>query len=473
MEPLPSAPYRRDACRAGVLHIGVGAFHRAHQAVFFDRLLRRGLRDWGIVGVNLRPQDRDFIQTMAAQDNRYVLKTVSPQGDESYREIGAILRTVDASRDMTAAAALAADPHIAVISATVTESGYYLREDGSLNTQAPEVAAGLKTGEGGCVYAYLHRALNQRRVADAGPVTLISCDNLRGNGDKLRSGLAQYLQAVGDVGLAQWVRDHARFPNGMVDRITPRPGPETVADVARRFGRHDPLALTAEHFLQWVLEDDFAGRRPPLDQVGVTYVEDVGPYEDAKIRILNAGHSVTVYLAALKGYTDYAQAIADPEISVLCERFQIEDAIPALGRSPVNLREYQDQVRARFGNRYISDAVARIGMDGADKMTGFILPTLEAAYRCGHCPEAALRGVAAWYVFMRHVQAGVAAVEYRDPRWKTLTSLLPEGREFAFANEPELWGRLAVDHPAFSDDLLAVIVELQTRFPIVSTSDAV
>ena len=466
---LPSFRYKREHCRPGVLHIGVGAFHRAHQAVFFDRLLHRhGMGDWGIIGVNLRPEDRGFIQAMAARDNRYVLKTLSPQGEEEYREIGAILRTVDASRDMTAAAALAADPHIAVISVTVTEGGYYLLEDGCLDTGAEAVRKGLTAGRGSCLYTYLRHALNHRRAAGAGPLTLINCDNLRGNGDKLRSGLDQYLQAADDPDLRDWIRTHASFPNGMVDRITPRPDPETVADVERRFGMHDPLALTAERFLQWVLEDDFAGRRPPLDQVGVTYVDDVTPYEDAKIRILNAGHSITAYLAALKGYADYGQAIADPVLSALFEQFQTEDAIPALGRSPVNLPEYKAAVRERFGNPHISDSVARICMDGADKMTHFILPTLEAGYRRGHRPNATLRGVAAWYVYMRHVLAGATTIEYVEPRWKSLEPLLAPGRENAFAGAANLWGRLPATCPAFPADLLAAIETLQADFPITA-----
>ena len=466
---LPSFGYRRDRCRAGVLHIGVGAFHRAHQAVFFDRLLHQpGMSDWGIIGVNLRPQDRAFIQAMTARDNRYVLKTLSPQGETEYREIGAILRTVDASRDMTAAAALAADPGIAVISATVTESGYYLREDGRLDTEAEAVRQGLNTGQGSCLYAYLRQALTHRRAAEAGPLTLINCDNLSGNGDRLRAGLDQYLHAAGDSNLRDWIHAHVSFPNGMVDRITPRPGPETVADVERRFGVRDPLALTAERFLQWVLEDDFAGRRPPLDRVDVTYVDDVTPYENAKIRILNAGHSITAYLAALKGYADYARAIADPMISTLFEQFQTEDAIPALGRSPVNLTEYKAIVRERFGNPHISDAVARICMDGADKMSHFILPTLEDRYRRGHRPDATLQGVAAWYVYMRHALAGVAAVEYVDPRWASLKPLLAPGREPAFARAADLWGRLPTAFPAFPTDLLAAIAALQARFPITA-----
>jgi D-arabinitol 4-dehydrogenase len=464
---LETFSYDRSKCSAGIIHVGVGAFHRAHQAYYFDRLLHiPDMQQWGIAGVNLRSQETALIDQLASQDHRYVLKTISPEGEVLYREIGSILETVDWSRDAQAAAQLAARPEIHIISMTVTESGYYLLDDSVLDLEASPVVEGLDKSSGSCIYTYLRAALNARMQADAGAVTLLCCDNLRDNGGKLKSGFTQYLKAANDTLLLQWVENQVTFPCCMVDRITPRMDHQHAEDVQQRFGINDQLTVMGEPFIQWVIEDNFAGQKPALDRVEVSYVEDVEPYEDAKIRVLNGGHTILTYLAALKGYHTYDQGIKDKELSEFFDRYETDEVIPAIGESPIDLYEYRDIIKQRFGNSNIGDTVARICMDGVSKYPIYILPTIAGSYRRGVVPLTALQGAASWYVFMRHVLAGKVEFEYIEPMWDWVKPMLESGNEKLFAGNNVLWSTLPQEFPSFVDDMTNAIKYMQQRFPL-------
>ncbi|MGY0400198.1 MAG: mannitol dehydrogenase family protein, partial [Ostreibacterium sp.] len=351
-------------------------------------------------------------------------------------------------------------------SMTITESGYYLLDNSLLDLQAEPVAKGLNSSSGSCIYTYLRAALNQRMWADAGPVTLLCCDNLCDNGGKLKSGLTQFLQAAKDETLLQWISVHVSFPCCMVDRITPRMDAKHAKDVQQRFSLQDEVTVMAEDFIQWVIEDNFAGQKPALDRVGVTFVENVEAYEEAKIRVLNGGHLILAYLAALKGYDTYDQAIKDAELSELFDDYETNEVIPAIDNSPINLFEYRDMIKQRFGNANISDSVARICMDGVSKYPIYILPTIVGNYQLGVTPNAALQGVASWYVFMRHVLAGNIPFDYIEPMWNWVKPMLLEGKEKEFARSSVLWGSLPEESSSFVSHLTEAINKMMDRFPI-------
>lgn len=464
---LTPLPYSPADCEVGIIHVGVGAFHRAHQAVYLNTLLAdNDQQQWGIMGINLRPEDAYITQQLAEQKHTYTLKTLSPENDTSYQQIGSILSTIDWSKNAQAAACAVDNKNIHLITMTVTEGGYYLAENDVLETQLPIIVDALK-GIGSCIYAYLRASLNMRRLGCNLPITLLCCDNLRDNGDYLKSGFEQFLQACNDTDLLSWMANKVTFPCCMVDRITPRPDPIHVADVKQTFGLDDPLTVMSESYTQWVIEDNFAGPRPDFERVGVQLVGDVSPYEDAKIRILNGGHTILTYFAALKGYQTYDQGLADEELNTLFCAYQTTEVIPAIGESPINLLDYYALTKARFCNRNIADSVARICADGGIKFPIFILPTITTCYAQGHTPVNALEGIASWYVFMNKVKAGQVDFHYLEPKWALLEPLLDGLNVTGFIASQDLWGQLPSQHPQFKQQLTQAITLMLERFAVV------
>ncbi|EDQ84613.1 uncharacterized protein MONBRDRAFT_30127 [Monosiga brevicollis MX1] len=463
---LQRIKYARDQVQAGIVHLGVGAFHRAHQAVYWDTLLPEDPR-WGVCGINLRAADRAGFEALQAQGGLYTLKTLAFDGATEYRQVGAIVELIDASRDYGAAVARAADDHIQIISMTVTESGYYLDEADVLRTQAPDVAQGLAQQPTSCVYTYLHGAMRARMAGNGRPITLMSCDNLRENGHKLRTGFLQYLKAAQDEATRAWVEAHVSFPCSMVDRITPRLDPAHARDVRERFGIEDQVTIMAEPYIRWVIEDNFAGARPPLDRAGAIITRDVQAHEEAKIRVLNGGHTALAYLAALRGHRTFDRAMTDPELADFFMAYETEEVIPGLGESPIDLAAYRDEICARFSNASIGDTVARICSDGASKMPIFIRPTAEATARRGLVPHHAIRIMASWYVFMRAVQrGGEIDFAYVEPSWDTLVPLLAAGQETTFATHELLWGDLPQLCPTFVECLVAEIAKQEQAYQL-------
>lgn len=460
---LSKSQYDKSNCSPGIIHVGVGAFHRAHQAVYIDKLLEID-NSWGIIGVNLREQESSMIATLKAQNHDYVLKTMSPTNEICYSQISSIVDSVDWSQNPEAAAEAAAMDSIHIITMTVTESGYYLTEDGQLDLTCDAIQSGLK-GEGSCIYTYLRAALTARKSRINKPITLLSCDNLRHNGHWLKSGFEQFLLACEDHGLLEWVKVHVTFPCCMVDRITPRLDPVHAQDVKQQFAVNDALTVMGESFIQWVIEDNFASAKPPLDKVGVQIVEDVEPFEESKIRVLNGGHSLLVYIGALKGYTHFDEIMRDDELVEMFHLFETNEVIPALGDSPLNLYDYRDLIASRFGNPNIADTVERISADGVSKFPIFILPTVVGSYQLGNKPTQSINGIAAWYVFMRHQQQNKLPFAYMEPKWADIESFIAQGQEEAFAQNDSLWGQLPQLHPRFVSDLVNQIELLEQRFP--------
>jgi D-arabinitol 4-dehydrogenase len=347
--------------------------------------------------------------------------------------------------------ARAADPATRIVSVTVTEAGYHLDERGRLDLQHPEIAADLQGGAH-TLYGALARLLKARMNAHAGPLTLLNCDNLRSNGERFREGLLQFLEARADTELLDWVQTYTTCPNAMVDRITPRPPAELKARVAAATGWPDEAPVMAEDFLQWVIEERFCNGRPEWERAGVQMVQDVRPYEEAKIRILNASHSGIAWAGTLRGHRYIHEGVRDAPVRALVEAYVTDDAIPCLHwpghPSPVDLPAYRDSVLRRFGNAAIADTNQRVAADGFAKLAGFIVPTVRERLARGQSIAAVARLPALLLTFLQRWHDGALPFEYHDqamdPARAHAICTAPDPLE-RFAREPQLWGGLAGD----------------------------
>ena len=437
-----------SASRLSILHLGLGAFHRAHQAAYLQALAGLGDHTWRLVGANIRGDMKRIEEALIRQGCRYVLETVTPQGPRAYRTLDVISEVLPFTPDLTAHAAVGADPATRIISMTVTEAGYFLTPDLTLMDDAPDLAADLRTGSHATLYGALSLILTARMKADAGPVTLLCCDNLRANGARLSKGLMMFLALRGEHALLAWCAQNVTTPNGMVDRITPRPPPDLAARVRQAAGRADASPVMAEDFCQWVIEDRFAAGRPALERVGVQFVGDVAPYEEAKIRILNATHSAIAWAGTLKGYTFIHEGAADPAVIAIARAY-IETAITS-GRSPssIDLAAYATTTLARFANPHIRDTNQRVAADGWAKIPGFIAPIFTDCLERGIDPRGVAMLPALFMLFMRRWASGDLPFDYQDQALDedAMRSILadddPAG---AFCRESRLWGRLAAD----------------------------
>ncbi|HXQ46094.1 MAG TPA: D-arabinitol 4-dehydrogenase [Caulobacteraceae bacterium] len=429
---------------ASILHLGLGAFHRAHQAAYLQALASLGERDWRLVCGNIRGDGLKVEQALVAQHGRYVLETVSSAGARAYQTIDVIQRVLSFTPDLAAVTAAGADPDTRIISMTVTEAGYHLKPDMTLEEDAPDVAADLRTGSHRTLYGALSLILGARMAKGAGPVTLLSCDNLRGNGRRLSAGLRAFLAARGEHALLAWCAQNVTTPSSMVDRITPGPPPELGARVRAAAGWADQAPVMAEDFHQWVIEDDFAAGRPRLERVCVQFVDDVAPYEEAKIRILNASHSAIAWAGVLKGYEFIHQGAADPAIAALARAFIIDAAIPCLSPSPIDLAAYGATTLSRFANAEIRDTNQRVAADSWAKLAGFIAPTLGDCLARGVGLDSAAMPPALFLVFMRRWAEGRLPFRYEDQ------SLDPAAmRGILDADDPA--GALSAEHRFWHD----------------------
>jgi D-arabinitol 4-dehydrogenase len=367
-----------------MLHLGLGFFHRAHQALYLHRLIESGDNGWVLAGGNTRPDMVELMARLAAQRGAYTLETVTPGGERSYTKITAIKTVVPYEPSLAGLIAIGADPSTRIISFTVTEAGYYLDAKNRLDLTFPDLAADVaaaKQGKpGGTIYAALTAILRERMRRSGGKVTLLNCDNLRHNGERFRGGLLQFIALLNDTPLHDWVVANTSSPNAMVDRITPRPTPDIAERVKRATGWDDAAPVMSESFIQWVIEDDFCNGRPAWERVGVEMVESVNPYEEAKIRILNASHTGIAWAGTLVGYQFIHEGTHDPAIRRIAWDYVTNDAIPCLSTpehpSPIDLAAYRDVVLERFGNPAIRDSNQRVAMDAYSKIPGFIAPTV-------------------------------------------------------------------------------------------------
>ncbi|MDT7838249.1 D-arabinitol 4-dehydrogenase [Aquabacterium sp. OR-4] len=443
-----------------ILHLGLGSFHRAHQALYIHQLREAGDTGWQLAGGNLRPDMADVIAALQAQGGAYTLETVTPQGERSYTRITSIRQVIGYQPDLAPLIAVGAQADTRIVSFTVTEAGYYLDAKNQLDWAGfPElqadleaVRAGQVSASGHTVYGALVRLLRARMAAGAGPLTLLNCDNLRHNGDRSRSGLLQFIAALGDAALQAWVEAHTSSPNAMVDRITPRPTPEVAARVKAATGVDDAAALMGESFIQWVIEDRFIAGRPAWETVGVEMVASVQAYEEAKIRLLNATHSCIAWAGTLAGYRYIHEGTHDAEIRQLAYDYVTDDTIPVLDTPehpcPLNLPAYRDVVLDRFGNPAIQDTNQRVAMDGFSKIPGFIAPTIRERLARGEGIASVSMLPALYLAYLQRWHAGALPYSYQDQAMDpAVAHALCDAADpvAAFATDRTLWGDLAAD----------------------------
>ena len=392
--PIPASvqtpDYDRAAQAAGIVHIGIGAFHRAHQAVYTDDAMRSGERDWAIIGVSLR--SADVAAQLNPQDGLYTVSARSVAGSE-LRVVGAVQQVLVASDNPQAVVDAIAAPTTHIVSFTVTEKGYLRRPDGSLDLA---VAIG-----GSSLYRFVAAGLAARKAAGLSGLTLLSCDNLAGNGAVLRRLMREYLAAY-HPDLSAWFDGECTCPATMIDRIVPATTDADRAAVEAALGARDEGAVVTEGFSQWVIENDFAGPRPRWDKVGAEIVADVAPYETAKLRMLNGAHSALAYIGLGKGHEFVHQAIADPAIRPVIERLMRDEAAPTIDAAPgQDLTAYAGALLDRFANPALNHRLIQIAMDGSQKIPQRWLETLAWHQKRGaRCP-ALETAIAAWIAFLR------------------------------------------------------------------------
>lgn len=466
--PVTATTYDRSSCEIGVVHLGFGAFHRAHQSVYIDDYMEKtGDLHWGIAAVNLRAPDAAGFNAAEADINKhdgYFLKTYSAAGDVKLRRVRSHVRFSDWSSAADESEALLSLPSVKLVTITVTESGYYTDPNGALNTNDALIKAEIAGESANSVYAYLRNALAKRIETSGAPITIACCDNIRQNGKMLGNNFMAYLKACNEQDMASWVESNVAFPCSMVDRITPRSPAELSAELTELIGSPVTSPIMAEDFTQWVLQSSNVAQMPDLAKAGVTVTADVDPYEETKIRVLNGGHTALAYLAALEKVETFDAAMRVPHLLEHFQNFETKEVLPALTLDlPFSKAEYLEQIALRFGNVAIGDTVARICADGMVKFPIFIRPTLEGCLKQGVMPIHAIRSIASWYVFSLHVDAGKIDFEYLEPSWADLKAML--GTD-AFITNPQLWGDLPSTYPEFADTLRQEIVEMETKWPV-------
>ena len=375
--PIDTPNYDRHSVSVGIAHIGAGHFHRAHQAMYIDRLLQRGMaREWGICGIGVMPGDWTMRDVLRDQGGLYTLILENPDGTRDAHMIGSIIDYRYAPDDPEAALEVLAAATTRIISLTITEGGY----------RDPD----------GPAFALITEALARRRCRGIAAPTIVSCDNIESNGEIARRAVLANAERR-DPGLADWVAEHTRFPSSMVDRITPATTLEMAAQVRRDFGVDDRWPVLAEPFTAWVLEDDFADGRPPLEQAGVLLVDDVGPYESMKLRLLNAGHQSLCYFAYLCGFEFVHDAARDPLFAEFLLAYFDFEAIPTLAPVPgIDLHDYSRTLVERFGNPGVRDTVARLCAYSSDRIPKWLLPVIYDNLASDGSVRLAAATVASW-----------------------------------------------------------------------------
>jgi mannitol 2-dehydrogenase len=457
--------YNRSQVRVGIVHLGVGGFHRAHQAMYLDRLMNAGLAsDWGICGVGVLPSDRGMAEALAAQDNLYTLVVKHPDGTFEPRVIGSVVDYLFAPDDPVAVVDRLADPAVRIVTMTITEGGYHLHpvtgdfEDDDETIQADLVPGAVPRTS----FGLLTEALSRRRQRGIPPFTVVSCDNIQGNGDAARCSLSAFAE-LREPGFGAWVRQEVAFPNSMVDRITPATKDDDRAELAERFGVIDRWPVVCEPFAQWVLEDA-PGERPPLQEAGVQLVQDVAPYELMKLRLLNASHQAVAYFGYLAGYRYIHEACGDPLFARFLLAYMDQEATGTLEPVPgIDLAAYKRELITRFSNPYIRDTLARNATSTSDRIPKFLLPVIRRNLERGGPVRLAAAVIASWARYAEGIDEQGQPIDVSDPLRDELTAAAKAHRAdpLAFVRNRKLFGDL-VDDERFTGPYLSALDSLHT-----------
>ena len=452
-EGIARPSYDRSALTPGIVHIGLGNFHRAHQSWYLHRLMQQGQAlDWAIIGAGVRAYDEGQRQKLAAQDFMTTLIELSPKGT-SAEVVGSMIGYVPIVEGNGPLIAQMADPAIRIVALTVTEGGYYLDPvTKGFDASHPDIqhdAAHPDTPK--TAFGAMVAALRMRRETGAGPFTGQSCDNLQGNGAILRQVVVS-LARLTDPGLADWIDSNCSFPNSMVDCIVPATGPAELAQ-AHGFGIDDAAPVTHEDFRQWVIEDDFCAGRPDWDVAGATFTDDVHAYEAMKIRILNGGHQVISDPGEILSIETISGCMAHPQIGALFRKVALEDVVPYVHAVPGMTPEaYVDLIDRRFSNPKIVDTVRRVAFDGSSRHTGFVLPVLREALAAGGSIRGLVLSQALWARMCEGTREDGSEIVPNDPIWDELRAAAGAAREDpkAWLAQGQIYGDLA-ENAAFSE----------------------
>ena len=387
-DELHAPQYDRSALAPSIVHIGVGGFHRAHLAVYVDQLARAGNTDWGIVGTGVMPADAAMKEALSGQDHLYTLVERSASGHNA-TIIGSMIDYIHAYPDQQGLIDAIAAPTTQVVSLTVTEGGYPIDDaTGAFDPDSSNAGPGS-------AFAAIIAGLTKRMTDGVGPVTILSCDNVMGNGDV--AALATKSMAAGNAELLAWIETNVSFPNSMVDRITPATTPADREWFTENIGISDNWPVVCEPFIQWVIEDDYAGARPPWETLDIIITEDVRPFEHMKLQLLNAGHSLLGFSAHLFEIELVHDGMADPDVLAFVEAYLNREAKTSL--HPVegmDFDAYIDSLLERFANPQVRDQILRLAMDGTSRIPKFVLPTLRTHLANGGPTELAALFLATW-----------------------------------------------------------------------------
>ncbi len=439
LDDLPASvarpAYDRDALTPGIVHIGPGAFHRAHQAAYVDGILAADPR-FAISAVALN--STGVADALGPQDGLYTLALLG--AETRYRVIGSITELLTAHRRDAILSRIAA-PTTRIITTTVTEKGYHLDGNGALDLDHPAIVRELTGAEPSTLSGWLVAGLAARRAAGGGAITLLSCDNLADNGHRFRRSVRD-LAAARDPDLARWIDDHVRFPSTMVDSITPATDDALRASVRAATGLDDAWPIQREGFTQWVIEDDFAGDRPPFDLAGAQFTRDVRGFENAKLRLLNGAHSTLAYIGILLGLTTVRDAMACAPLAAFTEALMRQDIAPSIvPPAEMDLSAYIADVLARFANPAIAHQLAQIAWDGSQKLPYRLCDTIRDARAAGRSVERLAVPIAAWFRFLDLRK--VSGETLVDPRAAALLARAGDVR--ALLAMGEVFGDLGTD----------------------------
>lgn len=467
LKELAVPAYDRAALTAGIVHFGVGGFHRAHEAMYLDRLMNDGKAlDWAICGVGVMPADQRMRDALTSQDGLYTLVVKSPGGDLDARVIGSVVEYLYAPDDPEAVIAKMASPEIKIVSLTVTEGGYNFNAvTGEFMADNPDVRHDLRSGEPPrTTFGLITAAIERRRAGNLPPFTIMSCDNIQGNGDAARRSFVAYAR-LRDPGLATYVAEEVRFPNSMVDRITPVTTDDDREQVRLRFGVDDLWPVVCEPFTQWALEDSFGYGRPPFEDAGVQVVPDVEPYELMKLRLLNASHQGLCYFGWLAGYRLVHEVAQDPLFARFLLAYMEREATPTLAPVPgVDLREYQHQLIDRFSNAQVRDTVARLCAESSDRIPKWVLPVIRHNLDTGGDILLSTAIVASWARYAEGADEQGEPIEVVDRLREPLMAAARRQRDepTAFIANREVFGNL-VDNERFVSAYVSVLSSLHER----------
>jgi len=447
---VPVPAYGRELVTPGVVHVGVGGFHRAHQAMYHDRMMAEGAGlDWGICGAGVLPADQKMQQALGAQDGLYTLVLKHSDGTYEPRVIGSIVEYLFAPGNPEAVIEKMAAEPTRIVSLTITEGGYNVSDiTGEFDTDNPGVLRDLAPGAvPRTTFGLVTEALRRRRHRGLAPFTVVSCDNLPGNGTLSKRVFTAFAR-LRDPALGDWIEEAVRFPNSMVDRITPATTDADRAEIAGRFGIDDRWPVVCEPFVQWVLEDDFAAGRPPYEDAGVQLVGRVEPYELMKLRLLNGSHQALCYFAYLAGYRLVHEAAQDPLFQAFLLGYMDREATPTLPPVPgADLARYKRTLLERFANPQIRDTIARLCAQSSDRIPKFLLPVIREQLAAGGEIKRSAAVVASWARYAEGVDERGEPIDVVDRYRDRLTSLARRQREDpgAFIANRDLFGDLAGD----------------------------